>query len=600
MKLAKEVNEMFFSMDYAIINYFSIEVFSKILSISIQGTLLLVGTHTVVRLITWSPDKKHLLVFLVMLSFVLLPLFSQLDAVLVDCVLPGISNNSIRGAIRGSTSDSNQTLFQPPVTHDDRVILSPQKPDNQQLHWAFWVLALWLCGVMIGVLHLAVGEFALWRLLHKATPCPNATYQTLVSRLSRQLGIRRPVKIVASEAVSVPVTCRSLLPYIIFPSAGVLENTSNDLEMVISHELIHIKRWDCLTQFFSRVVCVLFWFNPLVWVAFSQQRILQESACDVEVIHAGISPVAYASMLVHLVRHLHSRVRCVETALVTETSSLEQRIVHILNGHQSSKGGCSKHVIVLASLVGLFCLSFCTPLFSFTDEETNLRILRNTLREKQQYRYEDFPAFLKRKSKGLPIAWPILYGTGQHTLNRANRKSSYSIVWHSPVKGSDSYPHLRKSCADVYSYCSSSYIHYENKGSESDSHVRKADDAPGDYFGVYIYADQRLPVIAQEDGVVVDIRETYQETCRITVAYKHGYSTIYSHLSTQARAATAPPVAVGQQVKKGQMLGYMGAEYNYGGYKIWYMIQHNGVPINPYECLYFWGPRIYFNKIREA
>ncbi len=67
---------------------------------------------------------------------------------------------------------------------------------------------------------------------------------------------------------------------------------------ILTHERMHVSRRHSLDIAFFSAVTVLHWFNPLVWITFSELKLLHEYEADEGVINNGIDATQYQLLLV--------------------------------------------------------------------------------------------------------------------------------------------------------------------------------------------------------------------------------------------------------------------------------------------------------------
>jgi murein DD-endopeptidase MepM/ murein hydrolase activator NlpD len=98
------------------------------------------------------------------------------------------------------------------------------------------------------------------------------------------------------------------------------------------------------------------------------------------------------------------------------------------------------------------------------------------------------------------------------------------------------------------------------------------------HTGVDIAAGYGQPVIAPADGLVTFADQLGGYGRAIVVEHGHGIATRYGHLSSFA-------VAPGQQVHRGDVIGYVGLSGRSTGPHLHYEVRINDTPVNPYKYL---------------
>jgi TonB family protein len=136
------------------------------------------------------------------------------------------------------------------------------------------------------------------------------------------------VQIAESDAVAVAVTMGIRAPIIVLPSHYKTWSASR-LRSVLRHELAHVHRRDCLIQWLPHVMCILHWFNPLIWLARSQMLCEGERACDDAVLRGGATGVEFARDLLEIAQI--AGLKGANPMLTTVVTKIERRVTRLLD-----------------------------------------------------------------------------------------------------------------------------------------------------------------------------------------------------------------------------------------------------------------------------
>jgi beta-lactamase regulating signal transducer with metallopeptidase domain/Leucine-rich repeat (LRR) protein len=163
-----------------------------------------------------------------------------------------------------------------------------------------WAFCIWAAGAVLFLLPTGAGLLSLWRLGRSSTPVPDGPAQRRLAELAGILGVKGRVRLVQNPQRAIPMTWGLWRPYILLPAAPE-SWTAERLEMVLMHELGHVRRGDFATGLLGRLACALHWFNPLAWIARARLRVEQEKACDDLALGQGLDPLDYADHLLEVV-----------------------------------------------------------------------------------------------------------------------------------------------------------------------------------------------------------------------------------------------------------------------------------------------------------
>lgn len=160
-----------------------------------------------------------------------------------------------------------------------------------------WIPLIWAAGLFLCVIFFAISY---WRCRSKfamATPVQNATVSEWLAAHSS----RRKIIIRQSDRINTPLTYGILHPVILLPKRTKWEN-EKQLQYVLTHEYVHIRRFDTLTKLLLVTALCIHWFNPLIWIMCILANQDLELSCDETVVRSFGETMrsAYALALIDL------------------------------------------------------------------------------------------------------------------------------------------------------------------------------------------------------------------------------------------------------------------------------------------------------------
>jgi len=210
-------------------------------------------------------------------------------------------------------------------------LLHEPAPEIQRIPWQAWAASLWLFGFIAALIPLLSGLWMVRKIYRTGTLVTDTRLLQVFRAACAQMGMKHRVLLLKTRRISVPLTCGFIKSCVLLP----LEAESWSLEkqrLVLLHELIHIRKKDCLVHALGRLALAIHWFNPLSWLALKGILLEGEKACDDLVLCSGSKPLDYAACLLDIARSL-STSRPIHTAAITmaQKSNLEIRLRMILD-----------------------------------------------------------------------------------------------------------------------------------------------------------------------------------------------------------------------------------------------------------------------------
>lgn len=187
----------------------------------------------------------------------------------------------------------------------------------------------WAIGTLLFALYLLVGLFYIKWLQHSRVTLPDETWEDRLRELCGQMHIRRKVRLYLSERVKTPITFQLFRPVILMPVSIFSGLTPAQIEVLLLHELAHIRRYDFAINLLQSLVEIIFFYHPAVWWICSRIREEREYACDLAVMKLQQEPFTYVEALTQVQSYHFSIKNKLVMSANTNPSLLSKRVYRL-------------------------------------------------------------------------------------------------------------------------------------------------------------------------------------------------------------------------------------------------------------------------------
>jgi beta-lactamase regulating signal transducer with metallopeptidase domain len=231
------------------------------------------------------------------------------------------------------------------------------------------IVAIWLVGVVILSARLIFGWIGARRLARRGTLQASEQWQRSLWRIASTLRLWRPIELLESAAVEVPTVIGWLRPVVLLPMASLSGLSTQQIEMVLAHELAHIRRHDFIVNLIQSVVETLLFYHPAVWWISQRVRVEREHCCDDLAVSVFGDPLQYARALT---RFEELRVTAAQNVLAANGGSLLTRIRRLVVARAESANWSSRWAAgaALITVVAAMLAAPALPVFANHEEQT--------------------------------------------------------------------------------------------------------------------------------------------------------------------------------------------------------------------------------------
>ena len=363
-----------------------------------------------------------------------------------------------------------------------------------------WRLLVWLGIAALLAAYFAACYVCMTRRFRARHMLPQPSVDALLNRFRF---VHNP-KICVTESRRAPLTFGVFRPTVLLPDD--LRAGQAQFQLVLAHELAHIRRRDCLRKLMLAACLCLYWWNPLVWIMVRLANRDMELACDEAVLRI-LGPACKKSYALALLDMAQRQAKPSPLCSGFAKSCAEERVRAILRFRRLP-------VWTGALAAALFLLA------------------ASVLATQAQTRIPEAPVVIQTQTEtpATPVTQPVIHidpvVNPAPAVQEDTEASAPAYVW--PLENADT------AVTDGYGWT-----------------VHPVTKKEAFHNGIDLDAEAGQNVLAVAAGTVLDCDYSEAYGYYVTLAHADGMQTMYAHLSTFY-------VEPGDAVSQGQVIAAAG------------------------------------------
>ena len=279
--------------------------------------------------------------------------------------------------------------------------------------------AVWLCGVVIFILTYVWAYAQIRKCLKQTIDCDLKT-QMQFKTICKEVGVAvRRTGIRQSYHESIPKVMGLFRQTIVIP---VQEYSEEQLQIVLKHELTHVKHKDLWFKNFTLLMCIVHFMNPVMWLYWKRLERWSEFACDYSVCTETQQIRQYYEVIFSMMQVEKGRRLPMSSQLLEHKSELRDRMEHVTRCYKMK----ARSTVLTTVMVAVMVVTSCGSVFAASLGVANVsdRVYKNTDVWIEMPPQED-----QREAIITDEYIPMTEGEVETFYENARGVSSYTFTW---------------------------------------------------------------------------------------------------------------------------------------------------------------------------
>jgi hypothetical protein len=192
----------------------------------------------------------------------------------------------------------------------------------------------------------------------QVSPLP-ALWKQRLQLLAAKTGMKRTITFLQSQKVRIPTVIGILKPVVLVPAMIISGLPADQLEIIIVHELAHIRRYDFLINILQSIMEALFFYHPVVWIISENIRQEREKCCDDYTVKVCGQVSLYARALTCL-SELQITAAIPSVAITGNKKNIVHRVERLINSKKMKTNRSERLIAGLVLMTSVLIITLST------------------------------------------------------------------------------------------------------------------------------------------------------------------------------------------------------------------------------------------------